>query len=296
MSTTVRPDRPRREFGGGASSAGTAVLAAPADPAPPAGGDLVREPARGTAGRPASPVRRRPSRQGHDPVAAARAHRRRGRRRLVVLVATVSCVVSALCLVLFSPVLGARSVEVSGAVLLTADTVRAAAAVSPGAPLVRLDTAAVADRIRALAPVAEVEVARSWPSTVVVRITERVPVAFTNTSEGKRLIDRSGLAFATVAVPPPGVPELVAASGEATVAAAAVLDTLGQPGREALRSEVVSVRADTAFDIRFVLSRDRTVRWGGADESDRKAAVLVVLLSQRGQVYDVASPDLPTIK
>ena len=39
----------------------------------------------------------------------------------------------------------------------------------------------------------------------------------------------------------------------------------------------------------------REVRWGGVEQGDRKAAVLVPLLTQPGKIYDVSSPTLPTI-
>jgi cell division protein FtsQ len=43
------------------------------------------------------------------------------------------------------------------------------------------------------------------------------------------------------------------------------------------------------------LGDEREVRWGGVETGDRKAAVLVALLTQPGDIYDVSSPDLPTI-
>jgi cell division protein FtsQ len=43
------------------------------------------------------------------------------------------------------------------------------------------------------------------------------------------------------------------------------------------------------------LTDGRTIRWGSADDSARKAQVLAALMSQPGKVYDVSSPDLPTI-
>ncbi len=199
-------------------------------------------------------------------------------------------------LMLFSSVLGARSVEVTGIGLLTADEVRAAADVPAGTPLSRLDTGAVAGRVSGLLPVAAVEVVRSWPSTVTVRVTERVPVAYIVVPDGARLVDRTGVEFATIAAAPPGTPELLSGNADATTAAAAVIDTLAQPGREPLRAALLSVRADTAFDVQLTLTDGRTVRWGSATESDRKAAVLAALLSQPGTVFDVASPDLPTIR
>jgi cell division protein FtsQ len=38
------------------------------------------------------------------------------------------------------------------------------------------------------------------------------------------------------------------------------------------------------------------VRWGPDEEAERKASVLVALLTRPGRVYDVTSPDLPTVR
>jgi len=218
------------------------------------------------------------------------------RRRLAVILAAVVGAASLAYLLLVSAVLGVRSVDVLGTDVLSADEVRAAAGVPAGEPMLRLDVGAVADRVRRLSPVLAVHVERSWPSTVTVRVTERVPLAFTPAAGGARLVDSEGTEFATVAIPPSGVPELRTASRDSTVAAATVLATLAEPGRETLRAEVVAVRADSPLDVQLTLHGDRTARWGSADESARKAAVLAVLLTQPGSVYDVASPDLPTIR
>ena len=44
------------------------------------------------------------------------------------------------------------------------------------------------------------------------------------------------------------------------------------------------------------LTGDRKVVWGTDDRAADKAAVLVPLLTQPGHVFDVTSPDLPTIR
>jgi cell division protein FtsQ len=82
----------------------------------------------------------------------------------------------------------------------------------------------------------------------------------------------------------------------ATVAALTVL--AGLP--EWLRVQLRSITAKSPADV--VLGLDtgrrgnaREVRWGGAEDSDRKVAVLGPLLTQPGKIYDVSSPTLPTI-
>ncbi|SLJ82852.1 Uncharacterised protein [Mycobacteroides abscessus subsp. abscessus] len=36
--------------------------------------------------------------------------------------------------------------------------------------------------------------------------------------------------------------------------------------------------------------------WGGADDAERKAAVVLPLLTREGTVFDVSSPNLVTVK
>jgi cell division protein FtsQ len=199
-------------------------------------------------------------------------------------------------LLLAGSLFGVRSVTVTGTAVLTNDQVREVAAVPVGQSMLRLDSAAIAERVATLAAVSQVLVERSWPSAVIVHVTERAPIAFQPTGTGARLVDAGGLFFATVPAPPPGLPELHAADGAPARAAAAVVTALADPAHQALRAELVAVSADSPADVRMRLRGDRTVRWGGAADSDRKASVVAVLLSQPGQIYDVASPDLPTIR
>jgi cell division protein FtsQ len=55
------------------------------------------------------------------------------------------------------------------------------------------------------------------------------------------------------------------------------------------------VAASSPVDVTLLLADGREVRWGATDQGERKAAVLGALLTQPGQVYDVTTPDLPTI-
>ena len=63
-----------------------------------------------------------------------------------------------------------------------------------------------------------------------------------------------------------------------------------------LRPQVTEVSAATLPDIRLTLVDGRQVLWGSVEESEHKAAILGPLLGQPGQVFDVSSPDLPTVK
>lgn len=234
--------------------------------------------------------------QPRRPSQSARRARRRGLIRLTLLVLVLLGLAALAYLLLATSLLGVRAIAVDGTAVLADEQVREAAAVPAGTPMLRLDADAVAARVAALTPVAHVRVERSWPSTIVVAVTERAPVAYEPTSGGARLIDATGLFFAAVPQPPAGVPELQALDGAPAKAAVDVIGVLALPANEKLRAELVAVSADSPNDVRLRLRGERTVRWGSAEESHRKAAVLAVLLSQKGAVYDVASPDLPTIR
>ena len=197
--------------------------------------------------------------------------------------------------VLFTSVVGVRSVEVFGTRDLSHDRVRDAAAIELGTPMVRLDTAEIALRVADLPRVFEVQVSRSWPSTVEISVTERDPVAVRQFRDGLHLIDRTGLDYATVKARPPGLPVLrvdsTSPDDPATRAAVTVLGAIP----DQLAKKVVEVSARTPGDVQLKLADKRTVNWGDADDNERKAAVLAPLLTRPGKTYDVATPEFPTV-
>jgi cell division protein FtsQ len=174
--------------------------------------------------------------------------------------------------------------------------VLAAAAVPPGTALAAVDTAGIASRVAALPGVAVAEVGRAWPGTVTVAVTERAPVAVTDTAEGPLPVDAAGVVYRGAV--PPGVPRLLfpaAPDDPATGAALAVLAALP----DGLRGEVTTVDVTVGGGVPQVelgLTDDRRARFGTAERAAEKASVLVVLLTQEGRVYDVSSPELPTVR
>lgn len=198
-------------------------------------------------------------------------------------------------LLYFTPVMSARSIEITGIAAVTAPEVLDAANVQPGTPLLQINTDQVADRVANIRRVASVRVQRQYPSTLRITIAERVPVAVKDFPDGPHLYDRDGVDFAT-GPPPPSLPHLdVAAPGPTDSATTAALDVL-----TALRPEVVAlvgqIAAPSVASITLTLVDGRVVVWGTADRTQEKADTLAALLTQPGQVYDVSSPDLSTVK
>ena len=196
-----------------------------------------------------------------------------------------------------SPMLGLRTVEVrgSGAADL-APQVRAAVGVPVGTPLIRIDLAAVQQRVAAIGPVASAEVVRQWPHALVITVTERLPLAVTQADGHWWLLDATGKPYLQVAAPPDGLlPIQLATPGQgdrATLAALAVVGAL----TPAIRDQVTAVVAPTAYDISLELTRGRSVVWGANVDNATKVQVLPPLLHRPGTTYDITDPTLATVR
>lgn len=216
--------------------------------------------------------------------------------RLLIWLVVLTVTGVALGLVLyFTPTMSARSLVVVGTGEVSRDEVVAVAAVRPGTPLLQIDTDAVADRVAGIRRVASARVQREYPSALRITVVERVPVVVKDFPDGPHLFDRDGVDFAT-APPPPGLPYLeVDDPGPADPPTRAALSVM-----TALRPEVVAqvgrIAAPSVASITLTLTDGRTVVWGTTDRTEEKAEKLAALLTQPGRVYDVSSPDLPTVK
>ena len=69
-----------------------------------------------------------------------------------------------------------RSVAVTGTHLVTGAEVRSAAAIPPGLPLIRVNSATIAHRVEQIRQVQSARVSRDWPDGVTIAVTERTPV------------------------------------------------------------------------------------------------------------------------
>ncbi|UYP21026.1 FtsQ-type POTRA domain-containing protein [Rhodococcus sp. Z13] len=209
--------------------------------------------------------------------------------------AVVAALLGAIAVAWFSPLLSVRTVEVVGNELIGHEEVVEALAVAERTPLLQVDTAAAAQRVAAIPRAASARVQRVYPSTVRVTVTERVATVFFEAPDGTHSVDAEGVDFA-VEPPPMLTPRLVTpnpGTGDpATRAAVQVLEALPPE----LRVQVATIEAPGESEVSLILADGRVVVWGGVDRSDRKAAVIGPLLTRPGERFDVASPDLPTVR
>ena len=227
----------------------------------------------------------------------ALSNRRRPWRRAMLGLGGACLVALLVWIVGWSTLLGVDRVEVSGVTAREADAVAGLVGVPVGTPLARVDTDAVAARVRERRTVAEASVRRAWPGTLAVDVVPRTPAIVVRNPEGRlEVVDATGVAFGAVRAAPAGIP-VVSATGsrgmtrDALLAALSVLRALP----EDLEREVSAVTVSSAELVRFTLG-SRTVVWGGREDAERKVAILRALLPTEAAVIDVSAPDTPVTR
>jgi cell division protein FtsQ len=215
---------------------------------------------------------------------------------LLVVLLLAAAVVGGRSVLLHAARFRVSQIAVTGATQVDPSLIRAASGIQLGGPLLAVRADEVRQRLTAIPLLATVEVARDWPGTVQLTVTERTPVALASSATGPALVDSTGLPYQLAPKPAPRLPRLaadrVAPDDPATEAGLAVLAALSPEVRDKLQV----VEADGPGEVTLRLAGGKQVRWGSPDASARKAAVLAVLLTQPGTVYDVTAPDLPTIR
>ena len=237
------------------------------------------------------------------------ARRAEGRRRLRALVAFVSAasLLGIAYLTVRSPLLGVDTIHVRGNQRTPLDAVRRAAHISDGEALLFLDTQAVARRIEELPGIARASVRTDLPTTVVITVTERRPVAWIRSTGAYpfAVVDGTGRVLDRSAQPPAGLPEVLGAGTSAVpghrVSAPAPFRGLGDLP-EALRIRTVRFELRHGTGVLTIGGEPPTAReiqFGPiTDMAHKGTAALAVLdsLAARGQrvsVLGVEVPDTP---
>jgi cell division protein FtsQ len=283
------------------------------------------DPAVGDA--PVSPIRR----PGIDPRIRERRvaiRREEGRRRLHLLLGAAAIVVAGLLGwgITRSPLLAVHRVRVAGAAhTTTADVLRAAGLVHRR-QMVDLDDASMMRAIAALPWVDTARVARRWPTTVVVTVTERHPVAIVADASGWATVDAHGRVLAVTAARPAGLLEVRllnpagpppgGATGPSALAGAPSSSALaGAPGTtvdpafgpdltvavqvgSALPNQVAAVGVTTDGQIQLGLAGGATALLGPPTNLADKVTALATVLAKvkvGNSTIDVRVPTAPVL-
>jgi cell division protein FtsQ len=228
----------------------------------------------------------------------AREQRRRNGHRTAAAIG-VLVLAGLVALVAASGLFAARSIAVEGAAHESAAAVRAAAGVHGAPSMLRLDTGAVARRVERLPWVADASVSIRWPNTLVIRITEWEPVAYTPARGGEfALLASNGRVLDDVKVRPSAYLKVVGVASlppaGSTIAGGSAVDLVDRlPQR--LRRQVVGLDlADGGVALR--VGGNLPVRFGDATDVAAKAQAALAVLGdlQPGCRYvDVSVPNAP---
>ncbi|MFE6042457.1 cell division protein FtsQ/DivIB [Streptomyces sp. NPDC056452] len=229
-----------------------------------------------------------------------------GRTRLVLAAVVVALIAAGGIWVLYgSSWLRLEQVTTTGTDVLSRSEVEAAAAAPVGAPLVSVDTDAMADRLRQKLPrIDSVDVVRSWPHGIGLKVTERKPVLLVKKGAKFIEVDAKGVRFATVDKAPPRVPLLELEPDRSPSLRRFGSDRLLREGVRVagdlpvhLAGETKAVRIASYDSVVLELTRGRTVMWGSAEEGPVKARVLTALMKAAPKAghFDVSAPTAPAV-
>nr|WP_324289485.1 FtsQ-type POTRA domain-containing protein [Streptomyces sp. H27-G5] len=198
-----------------------------------------------------------------------------------------------------------EKVSSAGTEVLTAGQVVSAAAVPIGAPLVSIDTDEIESRLRERLPrIDSVDVTRSWPRGISLKVTERKPVLLIKKGTDFVEVDSSGVRFDTVAKAPGGVPVLELAAERSPSARRfdeqrLLREAVGIAGSlpEAVAKETLQVRVESYDSVVLALTKGRTVVWGSGELGEAKGRALTALLkaSPKADHFDVSVPTAPAV-
>jgi cell division septal protein FtsQ len=232
--------------------------------------------------------------------APRRTHRLRN--LLLVITALVLALGGVLAYVLFSPALALRTVVVEGNDLVSTVEVQEALAPLSGIPLTRISPDQVRTLLADKAPIEDVQIAAEPPSTLVVTVRERVPVAVLQSGAGFVLIDAEGRQLSSVTERDQVQLPLIdggtnAVNSEVFSSISAVLAELPVP----VLSRLNSASASSPDSIRLSLSGDQVIFWGSSERSAEKAEVLETMLAMPAadppvKEFDVSTPDRPVTR
>ncbi|WJV51501.1 FtsQ-type POTRA domain-containing protein [Streptomyces flavofungini] len=229
-------------------------------------------------------------------------------RLLIVLVLALAVLAGGGAWVFYgSPWLRVERVTTSGTMVLKPDEVRDVAGVPIGEPLISVDSGAIEERLKRKLPrIDSVDVIRSWPHGIALKVTERTPALLIEKGGKFIEVDAKGVRFATVEKAPKATPLLDMATDPAGGAAAslrrfdaarlrreAVRVVTALPGAVAADTRTVRVRSYDSISLR--LRDGRTVMWGSGEKGRAKAEALAGLMKAvpKARHFDVSVPTAP---
>ncbi len=228
------------------------------------------------------------------------------RRRLLTAAGSVIGVVALVLIVLASPIIGVRKIEIEGARYVSADLLIAVEKSLDGKSILTVDTRAAERRLEGDPWVESVRIRSFFPSRLVVEIVERKPVAFyIGVDNRSRVVDSQGRVLAVETGQPTqylqitGVgPNLAPGASAGSVYRAAAQLAAGMP--DELIDRVLNVGVGGPNQLIMTLRTGTLVNFGPPVDLQNKLISLLVLLRRQDAkqilAIDLTDPRTPTVK
>ncbi len=214
------------------------------------------------------------------------------KKRIQFLIALLLAITASIAYIgWYSNFLIVKKVEVRGNQVVAEDSILQLAQIQPNIQLLRVNINDTSQRLLTISQIKKVDIRRGWPSTIVIDVVERIPLAITDIPEGRYLVDDSGVAYQPV-TPEANFPLVYGLDDQSR----SIGIKAWQSFPAWLQAEVVSTTVDNPNAIWFLLNSGRRVNWGSLEKAEEKAAVLKVLRRMAATTYDVTTPEVPVVK
>ena len=225
----------------------------------------------------------------------------RHRRRVwAASIASVAVVVLATVVLVLSPALALRDVQVEGSTTVSEAEIQEALAGLYGEPLARISNDRVATALKSIRVIQAFETRIEPPGTLVIILNERQPLGAVSRGGVFVVVDAAAVELWSQPDPPEDLPIILVEADPSSPSFEAVARVLLALPAE-ISSSVEGVTASTLDDVRFTMRESsHEVIWGSAERSREKARVLgsALVAAGRGrpQVIDVTTPDSVVVR
>jgi UDP-N-acetylenolpyruvoylglucosamine reductase len=221
------------------------------------------------------------------------------RKRLVMTGLGVVVFIGVALVVLASPIVAVRTVQVEGAKYADAALVRSVSDSLKGKSVLTVDTKTASERLESDPWIKSARITTSLPSRVLIQINERIPVAwFLGVDNRARVIDEDGLVLSVVEGRPTQYmwiegtgPNLTAGASSAVAYRAAGQLAMSLPSE--LEPMVKHLGVAGTEEITMTLKTGTIVNFGAPVDMRNKLVNVVVLL-RRQDVNSIISIDVST--
>ncbi len=200
----------------------------------------------------------------------------------------------------FSTTMRITAVEVSGNDLVSAAAIEKVARLDQNLTLARVNTDQIAENVRKVPQIDDVQIKRGWPRTLKIIVTERNAIAWYESGNRYQVFDAEGVTFKKSKSKPKGLVEVrpVKADGKSKVALHNVAQTITYVADNSpkLFKQIRFIEVGGQDRITLIMKDRSSVKWGSAERLADKLAVLTTLRTIKARVYDVSAPNQPTTR